>query len=119
MNSLLYRSIHYTYVVLNSEEASMAFMMTRIEVGDYDAWKPLFDRDAPGARATALGYRLFRSVERPGEVFVHVHFESAEAALAARDRLVRSGVLDRFSDLSGPTVVEEAEATGDQAGAPR
>ena len=27
----------------------MAFILTRIDVGDYDAWKPLFDQDAPGA----------------------------------------------------------------------
>lgn len=93
----------------------MAFIMTRIEVGDYDAWKPLFDRDAPGTRRTALGHRLFRNVENPNEVFIEVHFDSAQAALAARERLVRSGVLDRFSDLSGPTVVEEAEAVGSHA----
>jgi hypothetical protein len=97
----------------------MAFIMTRIEVGDYEAWKPLFDRDAPGTRSTALGHRVFRSVEHPGEVFIQVHFESADEAFAARDRLLRSGVLDRFSDRSGPTVVEEAEAMGDQVGAAR
>jgi hypothetical protein len=90
----------------------VAFIFTRIDVGDYEAWKPLFDRDAPGARTAALGHRLFRSVERPGEVFVQVHFESADDAFAARDRLVRAGVLDRFADRSGPTVVEEAEAVG-------
>jgi hypothetical protein len=90
----------------------MAFIMTRIVVGDYDAWKPVFDSDPPGARSTALGHRLFRSVENPNEVFVQVHFDSAEAAFAARERLVRSGVLDRFTDRSGPTVVEEAETVG-------
>jgi hypothetical protein len=46
------------------------------------------------------------------EVFVQVHFDSAEAAFAARERLVRSGVLDRFTNRSGPTVVEEAETVG-------
>lgn len=87
----------------------MACIMTRIEVGDYDAWKPMFDLDAPGTRSTAKGYRLFRSVENPNEVFIQVEFASADDAVAARDRLVSSGVLDRFADRSGPTVVEEAE----------
>ena len=88
----------------------MACIMTRIAVGDYDAWKPMFDQDTPGARAEATGYRLFRGVDDPDEVFVQVEFASTAEALAARDRLVASGVLDRFADRSGPTVVEEAEA---------
>ncbi len=88
----------------------MACIMTRIAVGDYDAWKPMFDQDAPRAREKASGYRLFRNVDDPSEVFVQVEFDSTEEALAARDRLVASGVLDRFADRSGPTVVEEAEA---------
>ena len=50
----------------------MAFVLTRINVGDYDAWKPLFDQDAPGARRAAKGYRIFRNTEDPGEVFVLV-----------------------------------------------
>jgi hypothetical protein len=90
----------------------MAFILTRIDVGDYDAWKPLFDQDAPGARAAAKGYRVFRSVDNPGEVFVLVEFASAEEAKEGRERLLRSGVLDRFSDKTGPTLVEVADAVG-------
>jgi hypothetical protein len=26
----------------------MAFILTRIDVGDYDRWKPMFDQDTPG-----------------------------------------------------------------------
>ena len=88
----------------------MAFIMTRINVGDYAAWKPLFDRDAPGTRRAAEGYRLFRNVDDPGEVFIQVQFGSAEEAKAGRARLLASGVLDRWADKTGPTVVEEAEA---------
>jgi len=88
----------------------MAVILTRINVGDYESWKPLFDRDAPGARRTALAHRLFRSTEDPNEVFIQVEFESTEEALAARGRLLASGVLDRFTDLTGPTVAEQAEA---------
>ncbi|MGH2965084.1 MAG: hypothetical protein ACRDMH_06855 [Solirubrobacterales bacterium] len=88
----------------------MAFIMTRVQVGDFDAWKPIFDQDPPGARKAATGYRLFRNVEDPNEVFVQVEFGSAEDAKTGRDRLVTSGVLDRWPDHTGPTVVEEADA---------
>jgi hypothetical protein len=88
----------------------MAMILTRINVGDYDAWKPMFDWDLPGARRSAIGYRLFRNSDNPNEVFIEVAFDSAEEAIAARERLLSSGVLDRFSDKTGPTVVEEAEA---------
>jgi hypothetical protein len=88
----------------------MAFVLTRIHVGDYDTWKPMFDQDKPGARKEATGYRIFRNVDDPGEVFIQVEFASADDARTGRERLVGSGVLDRFSDTSGPTVVEEAEA---------
>ena len=87
----------------------MPFIMTRINIGDFDAWKPSFDKDIPRAREAATGYRLFRSLEDPGEVFVQVEFASADDARIGRDRLLSSGVLDRFSDKSGPTVVEEVE----------
>lgn len=88
----------------------MAFIMTRIQVGDYDAFKPMFDQDSPGTRKTANGYRLFRSVEDPNEVFIQVEFASSDDAKAGRERLLASGVLDRWPDKTGPTVVEEAEA---------
>jgi hypothetical protein len=88
----------------------MAVILTRINVGDYDAWKPMFDQDLPGARRSATGYRLFRNSDDPNEVFIQVEFDSTEDAIAARERLISSGVLDRFPDKTGPTVVEEAEA---------
>ncbi len=87
----------------------MAYIFTRVEVGDYDSWKKMFDEDGPRARSTASGYRLFRNREKPSEVFVQVEFDSVDEAIAARERLLGSGVLDRFPDRSGPTVVEEAE----------
>jgi hypothetical protein len=90
----------------------VAFLMTRIDVGDYEAWKPMFDQDLPRARASATGYRLFRGVENPGEVFIQIEFASSDDARAARERLLASGVLDRFTDRNGPTVVEQAETFG-------
>jgi hypothetical protein len=87
----------------------MPFILTRINVGDYDRWKPMFDQDAPGARSEAEGHRLFRNADDPGEVFVMVEFDSADKAQGGREKLLASGVLDRFDDKSGPTVLEEAE----------
>jgi hypothetical protein len=97
-------------LVLGTEETHMAFIMTRLQVGDYEAWKPMFDHDAPRARESARSFRLYRGVEDPNEVFIQVEFASREEAAEARERLLASGVLDRFHDKSGPTLVEEAEA---------
>jgi hypothetical protein len=87
----------------------VAFMLTRIQVDDYEAWKPIFDSDPPGARKAAKGHRLLRSLEEPNDVFVQVEFGSPEDARAARDRLLASGVLKRVTVKAGPTVAEEAE----------
>jgi len=87
----------------------MAFMLTRIQVNDYDAWKPVFDSDSPGVRKAAKGHRILRSVEDPNEVFVQVEFASSDDAKAARERLLASGVLERVTVKSGPTVTEVAE----------
>jgi hypothetical protein len=88
----------------------VAFILTRLNVGDYDAWKPMFDQDVPRARESATGVRVLRNVDDPGEVFIEIEFASLDDANQARDRLLTSGVLDRFADKTGPTVVEVAEA---------
>jgi hypothetical protein len=85
-----------------------AFIITRIQTGDYDAWRPLFDQDRPQAREKAKVQRVFRDVDDPNHVFVFLEFDSADDANEARTRLVNSGVLDRFEDIDGPNVVEEA-----------
>ncbi len=89
-----------------------AFIITRIQVGDYDAWRPMFDQDRPRAREKAKVQRVFRDVEDSGHVFIVLEFESVDDAQEARRRLVASGVLDRFEDKHGPNVVVEAEPTG-------
>jgi len=85
-----------------------AFIITRIDVGDYDAWRPMFDQDRPRAREKATTQRVFRGVDEPNQVFVLLEFSSADDAHEARDRLIASGVLDRFDDKHGPNVVEDA-----------
>jgi hypothetical protein len=84
-----------------------AFIITRIQVGDYDAWRPMFDQDRPGAREKASVQRVFRDIDDPNHVFIFLEFASVDDANEARLRLVESGVLDRFADKNGPTVVQE------------
>ena len=48
-------------------------------------------------------------MDDPGEIVVLVEFASSDEAKAGRERLLASGILDRFPDKSGPSVVEEAE----------
>ena len=93
----------------------MAFILTRIQVGDYDTWKALFDQDVPGTRRDATQHRVFRNTDDPNEVFIEIEFPSVDAARAARDRLIASSVLDRFDDHTGPNVVEVAEAVAHPA----
>ncbi|HMJ95956.1 MAG TPA: hypothetical protein VK486_08895 [Thermoleophilaceae bacterium] len=87
----------------------MSFILTRINVGDYDRWKPMFDQDTPGARADAKGHRVFQNADEPGEVFILVEFGSADDARSGRDKLLASGVLDRFDDKTEPKVLDETE----------
>jgi len=85
-----------------------AFIMTRIHVGDYDAWRPMFDQDKPRAREKAKVQRVFRDADDPNHVFIFLEFPSLEDAQEAKRRLVDSRVLDRFEDKHGPNVLEEA-----------
>ena len=85
------------------------FIFTRIQVGDYATWRPMFDQDVPRAREKAKSQRVFRSVDDPNHVFVQLEFGSADDAQEAQRRLSESGVLNRFEDKQGPTVVVEAD----------
>lgn len=87
-----------------------AFIITRIQTGDYDTWRPMFDQDRPHAREKAKSQRVFRSTNDPSMVFIQLEFDSADDANEARRRLLESGVLDRFDDVYGPTVVVDADS---------
>ncbi|HJX49764.1 MAG TPA: hypothetical protein VJ375_18150 [Gaiellaceae bacterium] len=88
-----------------------AFIITRIQVGDYDTWRPMFDQDLPQAREKAKVQRIFRDADDPNHVFILLEFTSLEDAQEARRRVVDSRVLDRFEDKQGPNVVQEANPT--------
>jgi hypothetical protein len=85
-----------------------AFIITRIQTGDYDRWRPMFDQDRPRAREKARVERVLRSVDDSNEVFIYLEFGTVEDAEEARSRLVSSGVLDRFDDKHGPNVLVDA-----------
>ena len=86
-----------------------AYIITRIDVGDYDTWRALFDKDVPRAREKARTTLVLRMVDDPNHVFVYLEFASVEDAQEARGRLVASGVLNRFEDKHGPNVVVDAD----------
>jgi len=85
-----------------------AFIITRIQTGDYDRWRPMFDQDQPRTREKAQVQRVLRSVDDPNEVFIYLEYSSIEDANEARARLTSSGVLDRFEDSHGPNVLLDA-----------
>lgn len=85
-----------------------AFIITRIQTRDYDRWRPMFDQDQPRAREKALSARVLRSTDDPNEVFIYLEYATLEDANDARDRLVSSGVLNRFDDKHGPNVLVDA-----------
>src|SRR3712207_4007550 len=88
----------------------MPFMLTKIHVEDYEAWKPMFGEGRDGTRRAAKGHRILRGVEDPNELFIQVEFESADDARSAREELIASGVLDRVEVRSQPTIAGVAEA---------
>jgi hypothetical protein len=89
----------------------MAYVLTRLKIDDYDAWKrERFDLDPADRRQAARGYRILRSADNPSEVFVQVEFDSVDDARAFRDRLIATGVLEHVQVMTPPTVVEVADS---------
>lgn len=86
-----------------------AFIITRINTGDYDTWRSMFDQDRPQAREKARTVRVFRKVDEPDHVFVYLEFDSVEDAQEARGRIESAGVLEKFDDKHGPNVLEEVQ----------
>lgn len=85
-----------------------AFIITRIQTGDYERWRPMFDQDQPRAREKAEVQRVLRSADDPNEIFIYLEYASLDDANEARDRLISSGVLNRFEDKHGPNVLVDA-----------
>ena len=62
------------------------------------------------AREKAKAVHVYRGTEDPNLVFIHLEFDSEEDAREARQRILESGVLDRFEDKHGPNVVVDADS---------
>lgn len=92
----------------------MAYMVTQVEVQDYEAFKTMFDAGRDTVRRAAKGHRILRGGDDPNLLFIQVEFDSAEDARAAREELVASGALERVMVKSGPTLAEQAEAVSYQ-----
>jgi hypothetical protein len=84
------------------------YMLMNFEA-DWDEWKSVFDSDPVGRKEIAMGHSISRSVDNPNDIFLRTEYKSVEDAKALRERLLASGVLDRFSVKTGPTIVEVAE----------
>ena len=89
--------------------AAMAVYMLMNFDADWDEWKPVFDSDPVGRRQIAIGHSISRSIDNPNDIFLRTEYNSVEDAQALRERLLASGVLDRFNVKIGPTIVEVAE----------
>ena len=87
----------------------VAFILGHFDVGDYDAWKKMFDSDPAGRKQDGKGHRIFRSVDNPSEVFVGVEFASTDEAKSFRERLLGSGALDNVTIKTPPTLAELAD----------
>jgi hypothetical protein len=87
----------------------MAFILISFEVDNYDEWKEVFDSDPVGRKAVAKGHLISRAVDNPNQIFLRTEYPSVEDAKTFQERLLASGVLDRFPPKLGPTVVEVAE----------
>jgi hypothetical protein len=68
----------------------------------------MFDQHRPHAREKTLLQRVLRSADGPNEVFIDLEFQNLDDANEARNRLLLSGVLDRFGDKQGPDVLVDA-----------
>ena len=87
----------------------MAFMLMSFEVDSFDDWKQVFDSDPVGRKAVATGHVILRSADNPNQIFLRVEYPTLEDAMNLRERLLASGVLDRFPPTLPPTVAELAE----------
>ena len=87
----------------------MAFILLSFEVDNYDEWKQVFDSDPVGRKAVAKGHLITRAVDNPNQIFLRTEHPTVDDAKSFRDRLLESGVLDRFPARLGPTVVEVVE----------
>jgi hypothetical protein len=89
----------------------MPWMLMNFEPDNYEEWKQVFDSDPVGRKAVATGHRIMRAADNPNNIFLGVEYATVDDAKEIREKLLASGVLDRFPPKAGPTVVDVAEET--------
>jgi hypothetical protein len=87
----------------------MAFMLISFELDNYDEWKEVFDSDPIGRKAVAKGHMILRSADNPNQIFLRVEYPTVEEAKNFRERLLATGLMERFPPAFPPTVAELAE----------
>jgi len=97
-----------------------AIIITRIQTGDYDRWRPMFDHDQPRAREKAQVQRVLRSVDDPNEVFIYLEYASVVDANEARARLpppaCSTGSKTRTAQTCSATLGETRQLRGPAIG---
>jgi heme-degrading monooxygenase HmoA len=80
----------------------MVYPLIRINVADYEQWRPVFDSAAPARRAGgSRGGQLFRSGDSPNEVMILWEWEDLASAqqffqsAELREAMQRAGVTSR------------------------
>jgi hypothetical protein len=66
--------------------------IVRVEhsVGNFDAWKQMFDSDPLGRKSSGVKqYRIFRSIDNPNHVMIDLEFNDRSSAESFRDALKR------------------------------
>ncbi len=80
----------------------MPYMMGRVTVEDYAAFRKVFDGAAEMRRtAGAVNSAVFQSVDDPNEVIIQVEFPTADAAKAFQTSQVLRDAMQR-AGLQGP-----------------
>jgi hypothetical protein len=87
----------------------MAFILVSFETDNYDEWKELFDSDPIGRKAVGKGHVILRSADNPNQIFLRTEYPTVDDAKTFRDRLLGSGVLERFPPAFPPAVAELVE----------
>ena len=93
----------------------MAYIVTRIQVGDYDTWKPMFDLDGPGTRREATGHQVLRNVDDPNEVYIFIEYATRAArgvGTRTARRLGRARPLPRALRTDGGRGGRSGQRTG-------
>jgi quinol monooxygenase YgiN len=68
---------HVESKMAQQQGPSLAVMVTH-EVKDYDAWKPVFESDAPAREAAGiLGYGISRDADKPNVVYIYMQASDA------------------------------------------